>query len=263
MYRRCSMLSDDGDGHAGVSPTNKANLIRTADGVRSQGSFDFIATAFSSVADVTQFVSGSCWLLNLHSAACTSYLSLANGSTTVTETASRTLTGTQLRYVQIPITAGGEALTAADAQCTASTTVAANTPLPPTTGNVSSADDNNQGVRLEIGVGVGVGVALVLGGIAGFFLHRRRTRRKGTAGAADVEETKHSDQPPPPVYAATSPMSPAPHQQPYPAEIDSPSIGQQMGELPAEEKTLEMGAYGSPKAYVGPEERYEMAAGKP
>lgn len=67
------------------------------------------------------FFSQSCSLERFDAALCTNYLSISKSGTTATEMVTVTPSGTDLQYLQIPITAGGEALATTGASaCTSS-----------------------------------------------------------------------------------------------------------------------------------------------
>lgn len=129
----------------------------------------------------------SCSLANLAAAVCVEYVSVSINATTTTFWETSTVAGTELNYVQVPITAGGEGLASPGAGPCSVTGEGGGATETVTTKRVhdyGNGDENggaggggNDSVAIGVGVGVGVGGGMmVVAVVAGLLWFRRRKK---------------------------------------------------------------------------------------
>ena len=155
----------------------------------------------------------------------------------MTESSTRnTVSGTDLQYAQVPITVGGELLANPGA---APCSLAGSIPSQTASSSAGNGTGNSsQAMKVGVGVGVGVGGAVVLAGVVGVLICRRRGHRSrsSTGAKSNHKFDKKGEQEPPP-YPQTPRhewVHPALHTQELP-------VGHEVEELPSHTNIVELG----------------------
>ncbi|KAK3710475.1 hypothetical protein LTR37_010318 [Vermiconidia calcicola] len=209
-------------------------LCSTYTATVTQGAFDYVADYYSSTLGVAAFLSQSCSLLNLASAVCSVYVSVSHNQTATESSTINTVSGADLQYAQVPITVGGELLeNPGAAPCSLTGSIPSRT----TTSSASSGSGNSsQAVKVGIGVGVGASGALLLAGVVGVLIWRRRHRSKSSTGADSDHKFDEECEHQPPPYPQTSRqrmVQPQRHMQELP-------VGHEVQELPNHTNIVEL-----------------------
>ena len=190
-------------------------------------------------------------------AACSAYASVSYNGTTSTSALITTVSGAQLNYAQVPITAGGGELTAPGAApCSVSGSASGSTV--PTTTFKPHKSGLSSGAKAGIGVGVGVGVPLILGAILGTLFYLRR-RRRSSGSKTQRPEADEGNMPPPAYHEDRKEVPSSPGVVQPQQQVQEMPSGPERQELPAEGSMNEMPGNSTGQAPEKTDFRAELA----